>query len=623
MSPIDLGPDIRFFQHQPLRHDPQNPMIRVLELFPGTGEKGDLLRCTLLHVSLSDNPEYDAVSYCWGRSPERRFILCDEALLDVTENLSALLFRLRLPHESRYLWADSLCINQSDPEERSQQVRLMGRIYQSAKTVHVWLGYAAYGSKHLEDFVPLLLIAVERMKAEHDDRSIWDLTARDRKRYLLPHPLDVRFVSLLKVASRPWFGRVWIIQEICFATKALMYCGEWSMPWNSLVDAVFYASQLCVDSVWPEDIFDLGVLHWTKRDIASGAQHSLLELLFRHHGAQATDPRDKVFALCSLACDSDVVQIDYRATPETIYMDAATKLMVRDQSLDILSAARLHDHDLLKGLPSWVPDWSVIGMEALPLLSCEALHDIPWQASRSTKTCPLFQNNGLMLGISGQLIDEIVACGPHMQQPDLSGLSTFQRVCKLFSSGVEDDAVFHEWKKVAGLRSGRPYITGETRFDAYWQTLCAGAVSQDTFEAARDALTRWHHWEAYHEWADRLWLDTLGLDYRKWLYKFLSFVSRCIIALRRGFRIADQSFELGLLQQIHGRKFVRTRKGYLGLTSRLVCVGDKVGLFKGSKVPLIIRRKDTHWQLLGESYIHGMMYGECFDEGACELMWFC
>jgi hypothetical protein len=85
MPPIDLGPDIRFFQYQPLRHDPQHPMIRLLELFPGTGEKGDLLRCTILHVSLSDNPEYDAVSYCWGRSLERRFIFCDEALLNITE----------------------------------------------------------------------------------------------------------------------------------------------------------------------------------------------------------------------------------------------------------------------------------------------------------------------------------------------------------------------------------------------------------------------------------------------------------------------------------------------------------------------------------------------------------
>ena len=68
---------------------------------------------------------------------------------------------------------------------------------------------------------------------------------------------------------------------------------------------------------------------------------------------------------------------------------------------------------------------------------------------------------------------------------------------------------------------------------------------------------------------------------------------------------------------------VRTRKGYIGLASQFVDLGDKVGLFQGSKVPLIIRLQEPYWQLLGEAYIHGMMRGECFVKDECHSMVFC
>ena len=43
------------------------------------------------------------------------------------------------------LWIDALCINQSDLQERSQQVRFMKLIYEKAKTVYTWLGGQDFG----------------------------------------------------------------------------------------------------------------------------------------------------------------------------------------------------------------------------------------------------------------------------------------------------------------------------------------------------------------------------------------------------------------------------------------------------------------------------------------------
>ena len=40
----------------------------------------------------------------------------------------------------RVLWIDYLCIDQSDVEERSLQVRIMGDVFSRAARVIIWLG---------------------------------------------------------------------------------------------------------------------------------------------------------------------------------------------------------------------------------------------------------------------------------------------------------------------------------------------------------------------------------------------------------------------------------------------------------------------------------------------------
>ncbi|KAL8865651.1 MAG: hypothetical protein Q9198_009221, partial [Flavoplaca austrocitrina] len=44
------------------------------------------------------------------------------------------------PKASGILWADAICINQADIEERSSQVGFMGDIYRCGNRLHVWIG---------------------------------------------------------------------------------------------------------------------------------------------------------------------------------------------------------------------------------------------------------------------------------------------------------------------------------------------------------------------------------------------------------------------------------------------------------------------------------------------------
>jgi hypothetical protein len=120
--------------HQPL---PTPSSIRILQLQPEEGT--DIIQCQLLVVERDHALAYEAISYTWGRGTDTRVISCENQKLKVTVNLRDALWRIRDPTEVRLLWADAICINQHDNEERGFQVRQMPLIYANAERVLVWL----------------------------------------------------------------------------------------------------------------------------------------------------------------------------------------------------------------------------------------------------------------------------------------------------------------------------------------------------------------------------------------------------------------------------------------------------------------------------------------------------
>jgi hypothetical protein len=106
-------------------------------------------------------PPYVGVSYVWGDNARPHGIKCnysDTAIVQgkhhdfftldsieyvkVTSNLKRLLLGLRDYEEWGTFWIDSICINQEDVEERSEQVQLMSGIYSMAQNVQYSSGLA-------------------------------------------------------------------------------------------------------------------------------------------------------------------------------------------------------------------------------------------------------------------------------------------------------------------------------------------------------------------------------------------------------------------------------------------------------------------------------------------------
>jgi hypothetical protein len=112
--------------------------IRILELQPG--EDDDLIDCELSTVDLNRAPQYEALSYTWGKMTDTRVISCSGKKLNIPVHLRDALLHIRHTSRIKYLWADAACIDQSNIPERGHQVRIMGSIYAGAERVLVWLG---------------------------------------------------------------------------------------------------------------------------------------------------------------------------------------------------------------------------------------------------------------------------------------------------------------------------------------------------------------------------------------------------------------------------------------------------------------------------------------------------
>ena len=121
--------------------------IRLLMLHPSTWQPtavgpdhfvSDFARpihCSIQHVYINEPPPYKALSYCWGEKYLTHTVNIDGATLPITESLDSAIRHLRHSAEPIVIWIDQICINQSDDYEKSDQVKMMARIYSKAEQV--------------------------------------------------------------------------------------------------------------------------------------------------------------------------------------------------------------------------------------------------------------------------------------------------------------------------------------------------------------------------------------------------------------------------------------------------------------------------------------------------------
>ncbi len=118
--------------------NPSRASIRILQLQKGSGITP--LKCTLEVAYLDTKPSYEVLSYVWGSATDTRPILVCGVPFAVTKNLFDFLHCLRSSDRDRSIWADAICIDQKNNDEKSHQITLMTKIYRDAAEAHIWFG---------------------------------------------------------------------------------------------------------------------------------------------------------------------------------------------------------------------------------------------------------------------------------------------------------------------------------------------------------------------------------------------------------------------------------------------------------------------------------------------------
>ena len=540
--------------------------VRVLVLLPG--DSSTFLKCNLEHVYLSDFPSYKALSYTWGIGDKTHFITSskDGTRIPITASLAAALVQLRDVKDPTVFWIDQICINQEDLAERSSQVPLMAEIYTNAKQVIVWLGEADSNTQNAFDCIPNLVKA-------------FSANTKDYFPAVFPFINSPSWNALKTVFERPYFRRVWIVQEVALARDALICCGRWSTTWSDMVVA---AQLLVTGGVQGEEAFGVvQIIERLRQENLARSKERLVELLPVSRELKSTDPRDKIYGILGLTSDATetAFQPDYTLSVADVYKRVTKSIIKSRGLLDIL--ANVAFPRAIESLPSWVPDFST----PAPCNANLSVHltmpiDFPFQKNSSfLPTPPRFSPDVRILYLEGHKVDTI-------------GL--FTTTLPLFPE-ADFNSILLDWSSFATLHPPTHDSSPNASINDYPRTIST-TPSTSEFE-------NFNHLQAYECWLSSL----LPRDSRRdgwdepWAPKE-----------RIGeINAKTMAFQAKVSAACLGRKiFVTKEMGLLGIGPEGMRVGDVICWLRGWKTAFALRKGDDRDEtchiIVGEVFISAL-----------------
>lgn len=209
------------FKHEPLP-DATNHM-RLLEVFDRDYSDTIRVRCGITTWPVDSMPWHSAISYVWGDSKPDKTILINDKTFQVGTSCELVLKQIHAYEKSRYYWIDAICIDQKNLDEKSKQLAMMGNIYKKADHVLACLGRHADDSRFLfqnfEQFSRTVREPADRLEFQ---RLLYTRYGLSTSRRLLR--------ALFHFAERPYFSRLWILQELKNAKQASLLCEDDAVP---------------------------------------------------------------------------------------------------------------------------------------------------------------------------------------------------------------------------------------------------------------------------------------------------------------------------------------------------------------------------------------------------------
>ncbi|KAF2825418.1 HET-domain-containing protein [Ophiobolus disseminans] len=579
--------------------------VRLLHVHPA-GYNAPIC-CHLSIGSLDDTLGYEALSYVWGSTRERNTITCGGESTGVGTNLFQALRSLRPAdgEPDRVLWIDALCINQEDLAEKSTQVALMGVIYSKARRCVAYLG---------EDWdgCDAAFNAIEQLGSSA--KHLFDHPRRDEHGNFHGRRVDSvgleseeLFKDVLKILNAPWITRIWTVQEALLPRGTIFCYGRKSLPRSTLYRMLTFSSRRADDccshdgTMKGEKVVRFRTAVSTWQNLQTGnvryrAQRgwdriprdqagSCLIYLARYRHRDASDPRDKVYAVLSIG-DEEWTKLnppDYSLPIAEVFTRAALADAYVMHRLDFLS---WRGATLVPSLPSWVPDWSVQDEESTRTRYTRQIRQ-KYNACGSYDCCSIrviHDALGTQLSASGIVIDEISECStPVDKQACLANPELFR-------------APFMQIRHLSrvDLNPNEPYGLFSTSTQTAYERILVCGLNLRELAGHRK--------------------DTVGLTWASELFENweASYNHGLSVNFMAGLPVRELNDVF--TESVLTRSFVRTkRSGFFGWAPLASRPGDFIVIFKGGRVPFVLRPMlDGRYEFVGDADIESLMEGTLF-----------
>jgi hypothetical protein len=550
----------------------------------------------------------------------------------------------------------------------------MADIFRAAEKVVVWLGaedeYTNDAKRVIESIGSIqhprkTLKSLVQYTSFFNDHECY-------KKLGIPNLTYFNWLGFIAFINRPYFQRTWIIQELALAKSAVIVCGNTVLPWNSLSRTLSFIRELkwyhhlsasklrhvnslrlnpgkygrLLKSNISVSMAPLylnrtrAMLMHSQQQQESGSStpgQSLTVLVETHRFTKTTDPRDKIFAflgiadrnLAPLSTESTRIQPDYSLSVQKVYLNFAQAVLLSSKNLRLLCHVQDPGATAIQNLPSWVPDYSVpqqpytLRLRGRPSWSASGSTQWKWKGHEDAMSKGLLHVQGYKVDI----VEETAKLTSETDNP-----------ASAWSSIVQVTASLDSLYPIKFSEGARP-----SRFEVLWRTMMTNTYARSHPAPSecgklfidyilnlqiRHQLVPWSnniefqpHQMPLSQLVHPQWHSLLESEPKESPYGLQLYESRFSEVISSIFK--GEYSPIGLAQLHHEiehasgnvRRVFRTRNKLLGTGTKSLKSGDEIWILHGCPLPFVLRQLPSgNYQLIGETYVHGLMHGEALEE---------
>jgi hypothetical protein len=280
-----------------------------------------------------------------------------------------------LPTCTALFWIDTICINQTDMKEKSEQVPRMGKIYGSAEQVLAWLGPSGSGE---DAMIREVFAKANELDHLYQHPEIGRAAFPIFSSYLAEEDGTTNFKAfcetIVNVIRRPWFSPVWVLQEAVLARDpAILLLGRAATTVYNLYLLWAALRMFVKDGLIRQDLIaGIQIAHFesTRLDVqseqlqTSGGQPNLPAFAKQLYqlldtatsGLKSTLPQDMIYGLLGMTNVPRLpvsLQPNYEKPCSEVFHNYSRFLIESTRSLTLLPTRK----NGLAGVPNWAPDF--------------------------------------------------------------------------------------------------------------------------------------------------------------------------------------------------------------------------------------------------------------------------